>query len=62
MEQNNLSVALSDSLKEETVSCIGELTEVGLDAVMDEGLLKDIPFVSTAISLYRIGRSFAERH
>ena len=29
---------------------------------MDDGLLKDIPFVSTAISLYNIGKNLNERH
>ena len=29
---------------------------------MDDGLFKDIPLISTALSLYRIGRSVKERH
>jgi len=62
MKDNSLSIAFGNSLKEDVVSCITDLTEVGLDAIMDDGLLKDIPFVSTAISLYRIGRNIAERY
>ena len=62
MSDNNLPVSLSESLKVDAISCVGELLEVGLDAILDDGLLKDIPFVSTAISLYNIGKNLNERH
>lgn len=62
MKQNNLSIAFGDSLEEEVVTTIGELAEMGLDSFADEGMLKDVPFVSTAISMYKIGKSFKERH
>ena len=62
MEEKSLSIAFADSLKEESISCIGEYAEIGLDAVMEDGLLKDIPIVSTAIALYKIGTSIKERH
>ena len=62
MEEKSLSVAFADSLKEESISCIGEYAEIGLDAVMEDGILKDIPIVSTAIALYKIGSSIKERH
>ncbi len=61
MEENSLSNAFSDSLKDESISCGADLAEVGLDAILEDGLFKDIPFVSTAISLYRIGNSIRER-
>ena len=59
---SELSLALSNSLSEETFSTVSDLLEVGLDSIMDDGLLKDIPVLSTAVSLYRIGRSLYERH
>ena len=62
MEEKSLSVAFGDSLKEESISCISDLAEVGLDAIMEDGILKDIPIVSTAIALYKIGSSIKERH
>ena len=62
MEEISLSIAFADSLKEESISCIGEYAEIGLDAVMEDGILKDIPIVSTAIALYKIGSSIKERH
>lgn len=60
--EKSLSVAFGDSLKEESVSCISELAEVGLDTIMEEGVLKDIPIISTAIGLYKIGSSLLERY
>ena len=41
---------------------MGDLVEVGLDAVMDDGILKDIPILSTVVGLYRIGYTIRERH
>lgn len=62
MENKTLSIAFADSLTEDTISCIGEYVEIGLDAVMEDGILKDVPLVSTAIALYKIGSSIQERH
>ena len=62
MEEKSLSVAFGDSLKEESIACTSDLAEVGLDAVMEDGILKDIPIVSTAIAIYKIGSSIKERH
>lgn len=61
-EEIHLSTALSSSLKKDVVETVGTLAEVGLDSIMEDGLLKDIPFLSTAISIYHIGRSISERH
>lgn len=62
MEEKSLSVALSDSIKQEVVENIGSLVEIGLDSVMDEGLFKDIPLISTIVSVYKIGRGIKECH
>ena len=60
--EKSLSAAFGDSLKEESVAVISELTEVTLDTIMEDGILKDIPIISTAIGLYKIGNSILERH
>ena len=60
--ENNLSLALRDSISEEASSTLSDIAEVGLDSILDDGLFKDIPLISTALSLYRIGRSVKERH
>lgn len=62
MEEKTLSIAFADSLKEESISCIGEFAEIGLDAIMNDGILKDVPILSTAIALYKIGGNIKERH
>lgn len=60
--ENNLSLALSDSISDEVGAVATDLLEVGLDAIMDDGLLKEVPVISTAVSLYKIGNSIKERH
>ena len=62
MEEKSLSVAFGDSLKEESIACISDLAEVGLDAIIDDGIFKDIPILSTAVAVYKIGSSIKERH
>lgn len=62
MEEKSLSIAFSDSLKEESVACISDLAEVGLDAIMDDGILKEVPILSTAVAVYKICGSIKERH
>lgn len=62
MNNNSLSIAFGDSLKEESIACISDLAEVGLDAIMDDGIFKDIPILSTAVAVYKIGSSIKERH
>ena len=62
MKEDELSVALTDSLSSDISDAVSGLVEVGLDSIMEDGLLKDIPFVSTAMALYKIGNSIAERH
>ena len=62
MSEKSLSVALGDSLREESIACISDLAEVGLDAIMNDGILKDIPILSTAVAVYKIGSSIKERN
>lgn len=62
MEEKNLSIALSNSLTSEFSNLVSEYSEIGLDSILEDGLLKDLPIVSTVVSLYKIGKSFRERH
>ena len=62
MDKENLVGSLEDSLTENMFDTVGDLAEVGLDAVMDDGILKDIPILSTVVGLYRIGHTIRERH
>lgn len=60
-EEKSLSESLATTISQEEVSILSDLGEIALDSVLKDGLLKDISFVSTAISLYRIGKSIHER-
>lgn len=59
---NLLSQSFGDSLNDEAIGCLSDIAEVGLDSILEDGVIKDIPFISTAISLYRIGHSVHDRH
>lgn len=62
MEDQSLALSFSNSLTEEVSGITGEYLELGLDALVEDGLLKDIPIVSTAVAVYKIGKSIRERH
>lgn len=57
-----LVVSLENSLSSDICDTVGDLAEVGLDAIMEDGVLKDIPILSTVVGLYRIGHTIRERH
>ena len=62
MEEESLATAFSDSLTEEVSGCVGEFLEIGIDSLLEDGLTKDIPFLSTISSVYKIGNTIRERH
>lgn len=57
-----LVVSFENSISSDICDTVGDLAEVGLDAVMDDGILKDIPLLSTAVGIYRIGHTIKERN
>lgn len=58
----DLSSAMQDSITEEMTDILSNTAEIGIDAVMNEGFLKEVPILSTAVSVYKIGNSIRERH
>lgn len=62
MEEKSLSIAFSESLEENLTGVVSEYAEIGLDALLEDGALKDIPIISTAVALYKIGSSLIDRH
>lgn len=62
MNSNPLARSFRESLTEEVLGCVTDFAEIGLDSVMEDNLLKEIPFLSTAVSIYRIGQSIRERN
>ncbi|HAS8429726.1 TPA: hypothetical protein I7765_20720 [Vibrio vulnificus] len=57
----NLSRAASDSIGAELTSVGMDLAEVSVDAVLEEGLLKDIPIVGSVVGLAKSGIALRER-
>lgn len=62
MSDNSIVESFKDSIFEEAVDITSDLAEVGLDSILEDGTLKDIPFISTAICVYKIGVTIKERH
>jgi hypothetical protein len=42
-------------------SVLTEMSEIGIDKVLDEGLLRDIPIVGTVVSLGKVGYNIYQR-
>ena len=57
MDKNNLSFSMSQSITEECSELVSSIAEVTLDSVLEDGLLKDIPIIASAISIYKLGTS-----
>lgn len=62
MDKQSLALSFGNSLTDEVSSIAGEYAELGLDTLVEDGLFKDIPIVSTFMAVYRIGNSIWERH
>lgn len=57
-----LPQAMQNSLTSEIPNVLINIAEAGLDTIMNEGFLKEIPILSTAVSLYKLGYSVNERY
>ena len=62
MDEKSLTIAFGDSLTDKSVDCLSSLAEVGLDSIMEDGLFKDVPILSTVVSLYKIGDNIKDRY
>lgn len=64
MEDNNYLVdSFGNSIGSDVLEITGEVLEFTLDTcVGEDGVLKDIPFVGTALKLYNIGSKVHEKH
>lgn len=47
---------------DETIGLVKDYAELALDAVLNDGIVKEIPIFSTLISLYKIRSSLRDRH
>jgi hypothetical protein len=61
MQNNKLEKTLPDSLGTELTNISTNLMEVGVDAVIENGVLKDIPIVGSIVEMIKAGVSVKER-
>jgi hypothetical protein len=58
----NIPRLFTDTLKDENLQDLTlEISEVVLDSVMDEGLLKDIPGLSTLVGIFKTSANYKDR-
>lgn len=64
MENNtgNLKNVISQELITRSLDLTVDITEVGFDQFIKEGILKDLPFVNTIRAFYNIGSSIIAQH
>lgn len=60
--ENSLVTSLVKSIGTEASGIAGEFLEIGIDSLCNDGLLRDIPFVSTVASVFHIGQTVRDRH
>lgn len=59
---NSLEISLVDSIAaNELGGVIGDISEIGLDALLNDGVLKEIPVFGTVTRLYHAGVSIRDR-
>jgi hypothetical protein len=56
-----LDATMLDTLKTDLSGVSADYMEIGLDSILEDGLLKDIPVVNSIISLYKTGVNIRER-
>lgn len=59
---DNLANSFAESLSEEYIDVCSDIIEAGIDSLMDDGILKDIPFISVAVSVCKIGKNVHDRY
>ncbi len=60
--ETSFTTSLIKSIGTDIGTIAGEFFEVGIDSLCDDGLLRDIPFVSTVASVFHIGKTIRDRH
>lgn len=50
------------SLFNDSVDIIGDYMEIGIDSFIEEGILKEIPFVKSIVSTLKIGKNIHDRN
>ena len=50
------------SLFNDSIDIIEDYTEIGIDSFIEEGILKEIPFVKSIVSMLKIGKNIHDRN
>lgn len=62
MNKEQLPSAFTNSIGESTEIVVENIVEIGLDKLIDNTFIKEIPFLSTAAAVYNIGKNVSEIH
>lgn len=60
MAEMELSTALSESIRNDSADTLADILEVGVDSFLDDGVIKDFPFLSTIVGIYKVGKNVNE--
>ena len=58
----SLSKAFIDNIGEEAISIAEMTSDVSMKVLLEDSIIAEIPFVSAAVSIYRIGKNVRELH
>lgn len=56
----NLYMTLFDSIKDDTIDILSDSAEIGLDILMKEGILKEVPFLGLLTKTLNVGIAFKD--
>lgn len=62
MKEESLALSFEHSMTTEISDIVGQYAEIGLDAMIEDGIFKDIPIVSTVTALYRLGSNIRDKY
>ena len=62
MTSANINDLVKNEIIEKTIDLTTDYFELGLDAFLDENLLKEIPLVKSLVTFYNIASSVKDRH
>jgi len=54
--------SLVESISPDISSNTIELTEVAVDSILDDGLLRDIPIINTLVGIFKVGKTITQRY
>ena len=62
MKEESLALSFEHSMTTEISDIVGQYAEIGLDAMIEDGIFRDIPIVSTFTAIYKLGNNIRDKH